>query len=177
MTRALVLAIFVAIIVTGCGETKTTTVTAPSTETSQPSENNSTQPSTSAQNSSVPTRPAESTPTAGQAGAPSPAPTIVASGHASGEYAITQAEGTAAEPAQITLRITATPTQSANVSWDLVCREQGGGVGNKSGQSTHRLPTTMLLPLPAPSESCIVSANAQLSGSGIVKISILDYGS
>ena len=110
----------------------------------------------------------------GTPNAASPSATVVATGHASGEYAIAQASGTASNPSRLALDLAATPAQSAKVSWTLVCQESGGGVGSKSGQSTLQLPTTSTLPLPAPSESCIVSANAQLSGSGTVKISIYD---
>ena len=100
-------------------------------------------------------------------------PKSVGSGHAEGEYAIAQASGESNDPSQIALKLNATPAQSAQVSWDLVCQESGGGVGNKSGQSTLSLPTTEPLPTPSGSESCTVSANAQLSGNGTIEITIL----
>jgi hypothetical protein len=64
------------------------------------------------------------------------------------------------------LRLVSTPAQSALVSWTMTCSESVGGVGQKSGQSTLGLSTIEDLALPAPSDSCIVAANAQLSGSG-----------
>lgn len=100
-------------------------------------------------------------------------PSVVGSGHAAGEFAVAQASVTATKTSQMALRLTATPPQSASVTWDLVCTEDGGGVGSKNGQSTLQLPTTEPLPAPAPSESCTVSANAQLSGSGSLEIAIL----
>jgi hypothetical protein len=96
----------------------------------------------------------------------------VATGTASGDYAVASASGTANQPLEIQLSVTATPSQSALVSWDLVCMENGGGVGSKSGQSTLTLPDVEPLPLPAPSSSCIVSADVQISNSGTVTLSI-----
>lgn len=98
----------------------------------------------------------------------------IASGRASGDYAVAQASGTVAGPSQIELRVSATPAQSATVSWTMLCAETGGGAGSKSGQSDRALPTTEILPLPAPSDSCDVAANAQITGSGKVLIAI--YG-
>jgi hypothetical protein len=100
--------------------------------------------------------------------------TAVATGHASGEFAIAQVAGTAENPSHLKLRLTSIPAQSAQVTWTLVCQESGGGVGSKSGQATRQLPTTEHLPLPAPSDSCTVSANAQLSRAGTVTIAIQD---
>jgi hypothetical protein len=55
-----------------------------------------------------------------------------------------------------------------------MCDESGGGVGSKSGQATLSLPGTEVLPLPAASHSCDVTANVQISGSGHVTVAI--YG-
>jgi hypothetical protein len=94
------------------------------------------------------------------------------SGNGSGDYAVAQAGGTAYSPSHLQLRLTSTPAQSALVSWTMTCTESGGGVGQKSGQSMVGLPTIEDLPLPAPSESCIVAANAQLSGSGTLNVAL-----
>ena len=95
-----------------------------------------------------------------------------ASGTASGDYAVAQAGGTVYSPSQVHLRLVATPPQSALVSWTMTCDESGGGVGQNSGQDTLQLPTIENLPLPAPSNSCIVAANAQLSESGTLNIAL-----
>lgn len=100
--------------------------------------------------------------------------TNLASGHASGDYAIAQTTATANNPSGIELQIQATPSQWGRVTWEVVCQEVGGGAGSKNGQSTRSLPTVEMLSLPAPSTSCIVSANVQISGSGSAVISI--YG-
>jgi hypothetical protein len=56
----------------------------------------------------------------------------------------------------------------------MICTETSSGVGSKSGQKTLSLPTVEKLPLPAPSDSCDVSASVQLDQSGTARISI--YG-
>lgn len=106
--------------------------------------------------------------------APAAAMHQVGTGHASGDYAIAMASGTANQPSKIELSVTATPAQSAMVSWDLVCTEKGGidSVGSKSGQATLNAPGVELLVLPGPSTSCIVSASVQISTGGAVTISI-----
>jgi hypothetical protein len=95
-----------------------------------------------------------------------------AQGKASGDYAVAQAGGTAYSPSHLQLRLISNPAQRALVSWTMTCTESGGGVGQKSGQSTLGLPTIEDLPLPAPSDSCIVAANAQLSGSGTLNVAL-----
>jgi hypothetical protein len=75
-------------------------------------------------------------------------------------------------PSKIILRLVANPAQSAVVTWAMTCDESGGGVGNKSGQSTLQLPTIETLPLPAPSDSCLVSTKAQLRSTGTLNVSL-----
>lgn len=112
-------------------------------------------------------------------GTPSPANPLgktthgkFASGTAAGSYAVAQAAGSVNSPSRIQLRLVANPEQSALVSWTMTCNESSGGVGNKSGQSTLQLSTIETLPMPARSDHCIVSSNAQLHGSGNLTISL-----
>jgi len=102
---------------------------------------------------------------------PAPNKRVVA-GHASGEYAVAYTNGTFRRPSQITLTVSASPAQSGSVDWNVVCFEDSGGVGREEGHSTMQLPTTKSLPLPAPSVSCIGSADVQLSKTGTVTISL-----
>jgi hypothetical protein len=97
---------------------------------------------------------------------------MVGTGKAVGSYAVAMASGTANNPSRIVLALSATPSQSALVSWDLDCTENGGGVGSKSGQVTLRLPVVEPLIMPAPSSSCIVSGDVQLTGTGTLVITI-----
>jgi hypothetical protein len=96
----------------------------------------------------------------------------VVSGQASGEYAVAYTSGTFHNPSHIVLNVAASPTQPGSVDWNIVCFELSGGIGRKEGRATLQLPTTKTLPLPAPSHTCIGSANVQLSKSGTVTISI-----
>ena len=99
------------------------------------------------------------------------APKVVA-GHASGEYAVAYTDGTFHHPSKIVLTVSVSPAQTGSVDWNVVCFETSGGIGRNEGRATISLPTTKTLPLPAPSSSCIASANVQLSRTGNVTISI-----
>ncbi|HWF34329.1 MAG TPA: hypothetical protein VG295_03130 [Solirubrobacteraceae bacterium] len=96
----------------------------------------------------------------------------VVSGQASGQYAVAYTNGTFHHPSAIVLNVSASPPQPGSVDWNVVCFELSGGIGRKEGRATVALPTTKTLPLPAPSSTCIGSANVQLSKSGTVTISI-----
>ncbi len=108
----------------------------------------------------------------GHTSAPAPAPKRVVSGQGSGQYAVAYTNGTFHHPSQIVLNVAASPPQTGSVDWNVVCFELSGGIGRKEGRETLQLPTTKTLPLPAPSSTCIGSANVQLSKTGTVTISI-----
>lgn len=59
-----------------------------------------------------------------------------ATSQASGDYAVAQTSGTVNGPTQVQFVIAATPAQQATGTWTLVCNENSGGAGSKSGQST-----------------------------------------
>ncbi|HEY5317910.1 MAG TPA: hypothetical protein VIJ20_08010 [Solirubrobacteraceae bacterium] len=105
-------------------------------------------------------------------GAPAAPTTRVVAGHASGEYAVAYTNGTFRHPSQIVLNVAASPPQTGSVDWNVVCFETGGGVGREEGHESLQLPTSKSLALPAPSTSCIGSANVQLSKTGTVTISL-----
>lgn len=96
----------------------------------------------------------------------------IAKGHASGDYAVTQAAGTVKRPGTIRVKVTASPRQKVSVSWTMVCTK-GTNAGSKSGQFEARTNVNRALKKPmSHTDSCTVSANAQLSGSGKVSIAI-----
>jgi hypothetical protein len=122
-------------------------------------------------------------------GASSLARCIIGSASAAGDYATTIATGTATRPRTIEIVIYTSSTQRGiDVAWNIVCT-RGLGAGSKSGQFTTGTygkappsPTggrgwwTIKGPLKMPMahpDSCIVSADAQLSGSGSIKVQIL----
>ena len=91
---------------------------------------------------------------------------VIGSGSASGDYAVTIASGNASAPHALYVNVTSSPPQSVLVSWSLVC-SRGLSAGSKSGQFRARTPLTRSMKFPMTNvSSCIVSADAQLSGSG-----------
>ncbi|HWC85328.1 MAG TPA: hypothetical protein VG388_02245 [Solirubrobacteraceae bacterium] len=108
----------------------------------------------------------------GGGGARASGPSRVVSGQASGEYAVAYTNGTFHNPSQIVMAIAGGPSQPASVTWNVVCFELSGGIGRKEGRATLQMPTTKTLSLPAPSHTCIASANVQLSKTGTVTISL-----
>lgn len=91
---------------------------------------------------------------------------------ASGKYAAAKVSGTVAKPGGILLSIKGTPPQKAQMSWALTC-SKGSGAGSEAGQRTLRTPVSLVLKEPMKdNDSCRVSADAHLVGSGeiIVKL-------
>jgi hypothetical protein len=99
---------------------------------------------------------------------------VVAKQTAVGAYAVAMGAGNATRPARMELVLTAKPRQAAEVSWDLVCTENSGGVGSTMKQRKVVVPTVIALKPPAPSASCIASASAQLAASGSLTVAIED---
>jgi hypothetical protein len=94
------------------------------------------------------------------------------SGDANGTDALATVDATVNNPGTIQLRLSVSQLQSVSVSWDALCEEVGGGVGEKNGQVTADAPTSVPVPIPSGSTSCDVSAEAQLSQSGDLTISV-----
>ena len=113
---------------------------------------------------------------------------VVATGSAAGDYATTVTAGTVNRPRSVVVVVYTSSAQSVAVSWTMVCT-RGLGAGSKSGQftiSTHRDGSGGPLHQPgawsmrnlaAPpmngSDSCTVSADGQLSGSGSLRLELL----
>lgn len=95
------------------------------------------------------------------------------SGTASGDYAIATAAGNITKPGTIRVKVTSTPRQKVDVTWTMVCTQPNGGAGSKDGSFKARTTVTRTLKKPAKRViDCTVSALAQLSGSGRIKISL-----
>jgi hypothetical protein len=101
-------------------------------------------------------------------------PSTIASGHvykaghcyAAGEFATCVASGTANRPVSIHLHVRAEPNQHVSGAWDSTC-SKGLGAGSESGtfSGMTRLRHLIRMSYTHP-DSCIVSADAQLSQSG-----------
>jgi hypothetical protein len=85
---------------------------------------------------------------------------------AQGDFATCVTSGTADHPATIRVHVSATSSQNVTISWDMTCTK-GLGAGGKSGQFTAHTPVSRVIHHPyAHPDSCIVSADAQLSAIG-----------
>lgn len=93
-----------------------------------------------------------------------------ASCHAQGDYAICDASGTTWHPLSVVLHVTSSPGQHVTAYWDVTC-SKGLGTGGKSGSfsGTTPLKRTLRLNYRRP-DNCIVSADAQLSSGGSLRI-------
>jgi hypothetical protein len=115
---------------------------------------------------------------------------IVGTAVAAGDYATTVASGTVTKPGSVTVVVYTSKAQPVDIAWTMVC-SRGMGAGSKSGHATRTAmnqgdgmggPThrgkiwTMqtMRPLPmANADSCDVSADAQLSASGSLRVDIV----
>ena len=85
---------------------------------------------------------------------------------AQGQYAICDASATLNHPASFSVTVTAVPSQSVSGAWDVTCA-QGSGAGADQGRFSGITPLTVTLKHPyTHPDTCIVSADAQLSGAG-----------
>ncbi len=90
--------------------------------------------------------------------------------HSSGDFAICTASGTANNPLYIRVHVKASPNQHVSGDWDMTCTK-GTGAGGSHGTVSGMTPRAKKLRLPfANPDSCIVAADAQLSGSGSIEV-------
>ena len=104
--------------------------------------------------------------------APSPLRTIASEG-ARGSRAIVVAKATASRPAGLALRVSSRPRQRVRGQWLVTCRKSGrsrSARGNFDGSTTLR--RTLELPLSSP-RRCRVSASAQLTAKGRIRLTLL----
>lgn len=97
---------------------------------------------------------------------------VFAQESASGNYAIATAAGNVNHPTAIYVKVISHPSQRVNGAWLVVC-SRGFGAGSKQGHVGGRTTLTQKLKMPyARPSSCTVSANAQLSKGGSVKVKL-----
>jgi hypothetical protein len=91
---------------------------------------------------------------------------------ARGDFAICTASGSVNHPSAIYAHVHATPNQSISGAWSMTCTK-GTGAGGKSGSISGTTPVRKALRMPyAHPDWCSVAADAQLSGSGSLQISL-----
>jgi hypothetical protein len=89
--------------------------------------------------------------------------------NAQGDFATCITSGGAFHPVKIYVHVTASPNQSVQVFWNMVC-SKGSGAGGKSGQFTARTTIRRLIPHPyAHPTSCTIAADASLNRGGRVR--------
>ncbi len=97
---------------------------------------------------------------------------VFAQESASGEYAIATAAGNVGHPRAIYVKVISHPRQRVRGAWLVTCAK-GFGAGSKQGQVGGMTTLTQKLKMPyARPSSCTVSANAQLSRGGRVKVKL-----
>lgn len=91
---------------------------------------------------------------------------------AEGDYAICDAATTFNEPVILAVTVTSSPGQKVTGYWTDTC-SYGTGAGSDSGSFSETTPFTRVIGHPySHPDSCIVSADAQLSGSGSLHITL-----
>jgi hypothetical protein len=102
--------------------------------------------------------------------AASAAPAASGTCSAQGGYAVCDAVTTFTKPVSLSIAVSASPSQQVSVYWDVTCT-YGDGAGSSSGNFTATAPVTRAISHPySRPDSCDVSADAQLSGSGNLSI-------
>jgi hypothetical protein len=91
---------------------------------------------------------------------------------ASGDYATTNATGTAKRPKAIYVAVGTSPRQAVRIEWTMTC-SKGVSASGKSGHFTTSSSAKHKIPMPfSKATDCIVAAGGQLPGSGKLTISI-----
>jgi hypothetical protein len=94
---------------------------------------------------------------------------------ATGKHARAASEGIARRPLAVAVRTSAAPKQRVKVSWGLSCPKTDGGTDKGTG-GTYVTSPPNVRPLELPRRAiafCAVHAEAQLTGSGRAKVTLL----
>jgi maltose-binding protein MalE len=98
---------------------------------------------------------------------------VMGSSSAKGDFPATLAHATIEKPAAIKLKVTPTPAYKTRMSWNMACR-RGRSAGNTQGQYSLSAPSTQTLKAPMKnSDTCEVSASAQMLKRGTIKVEII----
>ena len=98
---------------------------------------------------------------------------VLVSKSSKGDFPATSASATVEDPGAIKVKATPSPAKSTAISWTVACR-----VGSKAGTNNGRFTVTeaatktLRKPIGRP-HTCNVSASAQMSGKGAIKLEII----
>jgi len=94
----------------------------------------------------------------------------IGSCRSSGDFAICTASGSTNHPLYVRVHVEASPNQHISGAWDMTC-SKGTGAGGTQGTISGTTPRAKRLRMPfANPDSCVVAADAQLSGSGSIHV-------
>lgn len=96
---------------------------------------------------------------------------VVATSHATGQYAVAETSGQILKPSKIELAVSSKPELSGLVQWTVGCEKGDKVIPSKSYKKTVKFPAVVHVKYTASSSSCTVAANVQIDGSGKVTIS------
>jgi hypothetical protein len=150
--------------------TTSTTTTLPSTTTTLAATTTTRPPPRTTTTTRPRSRPRPTTTTTSTTAPPPPTTVTTTTAYS----AIVSAQKAFALPRGISVTITSQPSQFAIVSWQLGCRQFGGGVRDGHGSTRWAITSTHALPLPAQSHlaTCSVFVEVQLSERATVTIDI-----
>lgn len=97
---------------------------------------------------------------------------VLATAHATGQYAVAETNGGANNPSKIEVTVSSKPELSGLVQWTVGCTKNNKPIPSKSYKKTVKFPAVIPVKFTAKSSICDVAANVQIDGSGTVKISI-----
>jgi hypothetical protein len=97
---------------------------------------------------------------------------IVATGHATGQYALAETDAQINKPSNIELALSSKPELSGLVQWTVGCEKNNKIIPNKSYKKTVKFPAVVKVKFTTSSSECTVAANVELEGSGKVTISL-----
>jgi hypothetical protein len=97
---------------------------------------------------------------------------VVATGHASGQYAVAETSGQVNNPSKIAVAVSSKPDLNGLVQWTVGCEKNNKVIPSKSYKKTVKLPAVIIVKFTASSSSCTVAANVQISGTGRATISL-----
>lgn len=111
----------------------------------------------------------------GSDGTPAPKRETIDSARETGRHATTTVDGRVRSPAEILLRVSAAPKQHVTVSWGMSCPKSSSGKAKGTGRVyVTTPPDTRALTLPRRTIAfCAVTARAQLTGKGRLKLALI----
>ena len=101
---------------------------------------------------------------------------VVATGHATGGYAVAETNAQINKPSKVEVTVSSKPELSGLVQWTVGCEKNSKIIPSKSYKKTVKFPAVVKVKFTKASSECSVAANVQLDGTGNVTISLESAG-